>query len=192
MPHHACCARCTCRVVLAACLHALKNPGEPFYAVARHFLQHRLLAATDPPAGGAAAAAAQAAALAAEGVPACSDGSPMAIDSDDSGPGNAKAVATGAAQQRQRRQEPGHVGGAAACLAGRVFAQLPPREQAWVWGHVEKWSGGGWGKGCSCFVFEVHFSQVVGPKGPLPCTKPMPAPGRFPLRGSYAVLERSL
>ncbi|KAL4440580.1 hypothetical protein ABPG75_003581 [Micractinium tetrahymenae] len=130
------------RVVLAACLHSLKNPAEPFYAVARHFLLHRLLAAPGPPSDGTAApaaAAAAAASAAAEG-PAFSGGSPMAIDSDDSGAGDAAAGASAAAQQRRRQQEQGAVSGAAACLAGRVFGTLAPREQAWVRGHVEKWS----------------------------------------------------
>lgn len=67
----------------------------------------------------------------------------MAIDSDDSGAGGAVAGAPGVAPQRRRQKEQGLSSGAPECLAGRVFARLAPREQAWVRGHVEKWCQGG-------------------------------------------------
>ncbi|PSC71891.1 proline-glutamic acid-and leucine-rich 1 [Micractinium conductrix] len=119
------------RVVLAACLHALKNPAEPFYAVAREFIRFRLLAAPvaaaahpaeaaangdDPPLAAAAAAAAAAA-----GGPPPAAAAEMDLDRDG-------AAAGGAASGEQRP------------LAARVLGALQPKDQGWVRSHVEKWS----------------------------------------------------
>jgi hypothetical protein len=115
-------------VVLAALLHALKNPGEPFYAVARQFITARLLsvpAASHSPAGGLASTAA---------------GSNDEMEVDGGSFAAAPAATTTrqpAKQQRGEQQEvkPG-------TLAARVLGGLQPKEQGWVRAQVERWSKG--------------------------------------------------
>lgn len=110
--------RPVCRVVLAALLHALKDPAEPFYAVARRFLIQRLLAAPLP----AAPAAAAEPGSSGSG----SGGEDMEIDG---GGGGGQATAAGAVVAGQP-------------LAARVLGGLQTKEQGWVRAHVEKWSTG--------------------------------------------------
>lgn len=150
-----------CRVVLAACLHALKSPGEPNFAVASRFLSQRLLAAP----GVAAAAAASPAG------PADSSGDEVMQDASDSGaaaggvaaaPAAAAAVVAGMLPADAQQQGGGQ---AEQPLAARVLGGLAAKDQAWVRSHVEKWSKGGWACSNSCFVHaaaDLHCSlQVV-------------------------------
>lgn len=118
------------RVVLAACLHALKNPSEPNYTVASRFLAQRLLAAP-----GAAAAA--------PAGPADSSGDEVMQDASDSG---LTAGLSGDPPADAQQQQQGS-GAAERPLAARVLGSLPAKDQAWVRSHVEKWSKGG------CFLF---------------------------------------
>ena len=115
------------RVVLAACLHALKNPSEPNYTVASRFLAQRLLAAP-----GAAAAAPTG--------PADSSGDEVMQDASDSGLTAGLSGDTPADAQQQQQQG---LGAAERPLAARVLGSLPAKDQAWVRSHVEKWSKGG-------------------------------------------------
>ncbi|KAI7837421.1 hypothetical protein COHA_008788, partial [Chlorella ohadii] len=125
------------RVVLAACLHALKSPGEPNFAVASRFLSQRLLAT---PAAAAAAAASPAG-------PADSSGDEVMQDASDSGAaaaagttaaGTAAAAAAAGLPPADVQQQGG--GQAEQPLAARVLGGLAAKDQAWVRSHVEKWS----------------------------------------------------
>jgi hypothetical protein len=130
-------------VVLAALLHALKNPGEPFYQVAQYFLQYRLLAV--PAAAGVPSEQSSQDGGAADGgvagppngVPGSNAG--CSGDGMDLGEGSKAAdgqssTRGGQQQQQQQQQEP---------LAGRVLGALSPREQGWVRAHIERWTQGG-------------------------------------------------
>lgn len=102
------------RIVLAACLHALKDPGSGLYNVARHFISHRLLV---PPMASAAGGGGGAGAAAGDGL------------SSALGAGGATvgvAAAPGAAAQQQGGEGgAAEADGAAVTLAAMVLRERP-------------------------------------------------------------------